>query len=198
MSLADRIKLRLDALGTTARAASIEAGLGEYFVRDILSGKSANPAAVNIAKLAQALRTTAAYLVEGRGEADAKPIPLVNYIGAGAAVMPLDDQGPLEYVEAPPGAVGVIGAAIVRGSSQLPALREGDVVFWGDGSDDPSAFIGLECVVTLADGRCMVKTVLPGSAPGFYTLISHNAAPLQNVSVVTAAPVLWVKRSLAR
>lgn len=197
LSLADRVKERLEAVGLSGREASIAAGLSETYVRDILNGKSARPSGVGIAKLAPVLKTTSAYLLEGTGDAEAQPIPIKSYIGAGAAIVPFEDQGPLEWVEAPPGAVGVVGAAIVRGTSQLPALREGDLVFWGEGSE-PSAYIGLECVCTLADGRVMVKTILPGRSPKTYTLISHNDAPIHDAAIVSASPVLWVKRSLQR
>lgn len=198
MSLTDRIQQRLVALNKTARAASIEAGLGENFIRDVFNGKSREPSASALGKLARVLETTPTYLLEGLAEAAGQPIPLVNYIGAGAAVMPIEDQGPLEYVEAPPGAVGVQGAAIVRGSSQMPALREGDVVFWGDGSNDPAAYLGLECICSLMDGRVLVKTIIGGSRPGYFTLLSHNADPILDVAITSAAPVLWVKRSLQR
>lgn len=198
MVLKDRIQQRLEELGLSAREASKRAGMGEYFVRDLLSGKAKSPKATSLQALAGALETSTEWLLEQRGEMGGLPIPLLYFVGAGAAVMAFDDQAALEYVEAPPGAKDVAGAAIVRGTSQLPVLHDGDVVFWGAASADPSAFIGLECVCTLDDGRQVVKTLLPGSAGGRYTLSAHNEQPMLDVMVSEAAPVLWVKRSLRR
>lgn len=113
-------------------------------------------------------------------------------------VAAFDDQWPLEWAPIPPGDNSVKGAAIVRGTSQLPALRDGDVVFWGEGSADPSHFLGLECVCTLADGRQLVKRIIAGSKRGLYTLLSHNDDPITDAQLSSAAPVLWVKRSLRR
>jgi len=200
LSLPDRVRKRLEVTGKSARQASLEAGLGESYVKDILNGKSLAPAASALAKLARVLETTSSWLSEGTGAEGAVSIPVENYVGAGAVVLPIEDQGSIEYVECPPGAdaSGVLGAAIVKGTSQLPALRQGDVVFWGEGSNDASAFLGLECICTLEDGRVLVKRVISGSKPGLYTLLSHNDEPIEDVRLSSAAPVLWVKRSLRR
>jgi transcriptional regulator with XRE-family HTH domain len=197
-TLVERIEFKLRELSFSAAEASVRAGLGRTYVRDILDGTVNSPKAANLAKLAEVLGTTPEWLLEGRGEDERAVIPLKSYVGAGAQVIPHDDQSNLDYVEPPPGATNVTAAAIVRGSSQLPAFKEGDIVFWGDGSPDASAFYGLECVVSLRDGRTMVKTVMPGTKPGFYTLSSYNEGSIFDVEITSAAPILWVKRSQSR
>jgi transcriptional regulator with XRE-family HTH domain len=65
--LADRIDRRLKKVGMSARAASLEAGLSDAFVRNILKGKSQSPRAENFEALARVLRTTSTWLLKGEG-----------------------------------------------------------------------------------------------------------------------------------
>lgn len=202
MSLSDRIERRLVKLGLSERQASIDAGLSETFVKDIRSAKTASPKYESIQRLAAVLKTTAEWLVEGRGaedlSGDPRQLPVGSFIGAGAVVVPVEQDLPIEYVEVPPGAEGVTQAGIVVGTSQLPVFRPGDILYWGEGSNDASAFLGLECICYLADGRVMLKKVGYGSKPGFYTLSSYNEPDIMDVEITAASPVVWVKRSRSR
>lgn len=63
--LAQRIRERMDALGLNPFSAAQRAGLGEAYVRDILRGKSKNPSADKLGKLAVALETSLTYLISG-------------------------------------------------------------------------------------------------------------------------------------
>lgn len=65
--LADRIARRLERVGLSARAASLEAGLSDAFVRNILKGKSQSPRAENFEALAAVLKTTSSWLLKGEG-----------------------------------------------------------------------------------------------------------------------------------
>jgi phage repressor protein C with HTH and peptisase S24 domain len=65
--LTDRIQKRLAAMGKSARAASLEAGLSDAFIRNILKGKSGSPSADNLAKLAPVLGTTEVWLLREQG-----------------------------------------------------------------------------------------------------------------------------------
>lgn len=198
MSLKQRIEERLTALGISARDASKRAQMNESFVRDILNGKAASPKASSLKALAIALETTPEWLLEHRGDGQRALVPVRFFVGAEAMVAPFSDDDALEYIEAPPGADEVTAAAIVRGNSQIPVLNPGDIVFWGDGSGSPADYIGYECVCELDTGQTLVKTVLPGSKPGLYTLTSYNSPPILDARIVQASPVLWVKRGRAR
>ncbi len=88
----DRIRQRLEKLNLSMRSASLEAGLSDAFIRNIVTGKSASPRGVNLTKLAQVLRTTEAWLQDGEGLPDApigfRPatttyIPLISWVSAG-------------------------------------------------------------------------------------------------------------------
>jgi SOS-response transcriptional repressor LexA len=66
--LKKRIRERMDLLGINALQTAKKSGLGDSFVRDILRGKTRNPSAANLAKLAVALETTADALMGQAGE----------------------------------------------------------------------------------------------------------------------------------
>jgi transcriptional regulator with XRE-family HTH domain len=74
-ALRSGIKSALAARGLTAAAASRKAGLGKDVVRDILSGKSANPGIVSLLALAEALGCDLSDLVGVRSETKAVPVP---------------------------------------------------------------------------------------------------------------------------
>lgn len=198
MPLKERIRQRLIDLKLSGRAASKAAGLSETFIKDILNDRVISPKYESIAALARVLETTAEWLIEGRAPGSGPKLPLRYYVGAGASVMPFDDQLALEWVDVPPGADDVAEAGRIVGTSQLPVFRPGDIVFWGEGSSDVSGFVGLECVCHCADGRVLLKRVGYGSRPGFYTLSSYNEGDMPDVEVTAAAPVIWVKRAQSR
>ena len=128
---------------------------------------------------------------------DVPTIPIVGYVGGGAAVYPVDDHakgaGP-DAVQAPPGlshnAVGVV----VRGDSMWPVFRDGDVLIYDQRSFDPSKYVGKECVVGLSDGRTLVKTLRRDSGEG-WRLTSHNAEEIAGAGVEWAALVRYVVKS---
>lgn len=67
-TLQKRVKERMDALELNAFETAKRANLGSSYVRDILRGKARNPAAANLAKLAEVLRTTPEYLLGRKPE----------------------------------------------------------------------------------------------------------------------------------
>ncbi len=71
--VAQRIRARLKALGLTPRAASLRADRQPFTVRDILSGKNANPKADLILDLARALVCSTDYLLGLRDDPGAAP-----------------------------------------------------------------------------------------------------------------------------
>ena len=74
-TLADRIRHRLEVVGKSAAAVSLEAGLGRSAVQDILSGNSSSPRLDTIQKLTGPLQCSLNYLVSGsQGGADHPPV----------------------------------------------------------------------------------------------------------------------------
>jgi transcriptional regulator with XRE-family HTH domain len=124
-------------------------------------------------------------------------VPVVGYVGAGAEIHPIDDhtQGDgLDTIPAPPGLVKGI-ALIVRGDSMWPRYSDGDIVVFEqkDIQQTVEALAGRTCYVKLNDGRALLKILQKGTTPGMWTLLSHNAPPIENVGISSAFPVAWVK-----
>lgn len=120
-----------------------------------------------------------------------RQVRLVGYIGAGAAIYPIDDGGD-EWVEAPPAVSRSTVAGKVKGTSQLPMYEDGWIIYWSRHLP-PEEMVNRRCVVQLADGRVLVKTLKRGSIKGHWTLASSNDEDIENVVVEWAAPIDWIK-----
>lgn len=85
-AIAARIDERLGALGLSARAASIKAGLSADFVRDI-NRKPIVPRLDTLAQLARALETSPEWLAYGDDEPDEREftrVPVISWVSASA------------------------------------------------------------------------------------------------------------------
>jgi transcriptional regulator with XRE-family HTH domain len=89
--LVDRLHKLINARAISARALSRQAGLGDTYVNDLLSGKNSNPSIPAVQAIASALETSVAYLVGESGHHDSiataravAPMPLIGIVEAGA------------------------------------------------------------------------------------------------------------------
>lgn len=130
------------------------------------------------------------------GEGAASPqATMIGYIGAGEAIYPFDDEFAWEPVLAPPAMVNPL-AAIVRGQSMVPVYRDGDILFFGNITEDYSALINQDCIVQIKDGPRQIKCLRNGKKPGFMRLYSYaTATESDDVKIMWAAPVAWIKRN---
>lgn len=110
-------------------------------------------------------------------------LSVLGYIGAGAAIFPINDGDPLHEVDLdipiPRGSVG----AIVRGDSMLPIFEDGDLIAYSGETMTPEMALGQTCIVQLADGRMLIKTIRRGSRSGLFTLTSSNAPDIEDVAI---------------
>lgn len=94
-----RINKRLDAVGLSESAAAKQAGLSDSAIRNMRrklehGDNSAGASIRTLDKLAPVLKTSAAWLMEGRGpeEGDVRtetiPVPLISWVSAGALLQP--------------------------------------------------------------------------------------------------------------
>lgn len=65
--LSERIKKRLDVVKMSARAASLAANMSGDAIRNILRGRSEEPGAQTLSKLAAPLRCRVEWLISGKG-----------------------------------------------------------------------------------------------------------------------------------
>ncbi len=80
----------------------------------------------------------------------------------------------------------------IRSDTIFP-WRDGDIVLGARTHGPPSDYIGKRCVVTLTDGRRLMRELFRSAHRGRYLLLSHAAPPIDEAEVIDAAPVLWTK-----
>lgn len=177
----------MDARGIKAKPLAKAAQLGETAVRDILEGRSLDPKLGTLHKLADVLQIPVDDLLGNNR------VPLTGRIGAGGLVAWLPEAEVSEFVPRPPLAPGPLMALCVSGDSMLPKYEEGDVIYIRRDHDGVlPAYLNRYCAVCCGDGGTYLKLLAPGTKPGHYTLRSLNAADMEDMEVVWAAPVLFV------
>lgn len=196
MTLRRRITQRLDALGISMRQASLKAGLGTHFLRDLLANEGQSPRAENLARLAYALETTPEWLLDARGDERPIGVPIMGKVGAAQEFFPATDQGALDYAPMPPEGEAY-GAAEIDGDSGWPVYKHGGLVYYGEWRTDLDELIGEDVLAELADGRMLLKTLAARNGSTF-TLTAHNGPPLLAVEIVRAAPIEWVRPPRAK
>jgi phage repressor protein C with HTH and peptisase S24 domain len=189
MSIHDRLKrARKDAGYDTAAAAVRTFGFNEntYGANERGTAPYGREAAV---RYARAFRVSVEWLLTGKGamRPNRKEVRVVGIVGAGAAILPVDEGG-FDPVTPPYGVPDDALAFVVRGDSQWPMYEDGTAVI-AVRVDDVREVVGRRAIVTLSDQRRLLKTVQNGSRSGCYTLTSHNAPPLHDVEIVEAARV---------
>lgn len=145
----------------------------------------------------RAFRVKPGWLLTGEASVEHNQVPLLGYVGAGFAIMPLGDSAELERVEPPPGVQTPLTAVKVRGNSMSPAYYDGDVIFYDHENDcrPPAELVGRECVVRLRDGRMFVKRIHKGVGRGRFLLTSYNSEPIIDAPVEWACPVKFIQRA---
>lgn len=189
-----RIKeLRKSLKGWTQADLAEATGLSQSYIGAIESKNIAkSPSMGTLASIADALGVRIGELFD-----DAKPIPVVGTVGAGARVPLVDTyaMGDGMYHIARPfelrdkKAVGVE----IEGDSMLPTYQNGDVLFYTrDVYGVPTEAVGRICVCEDENEDAWVKYVKNGSEPGRFHLISLNplADNMFDVRLKWAAPVL--------
>ena len=92
-----RIAERLEALGKSASAASMQAGLGRSSIRDILSGKAKNPRIDTLRNLAGPLQCSIEYLLGESDVLDGTLLPRVPGDGRAVSAVLMDSAWVIEF-----------------------------------------------------------------------------------------------------
>lgn len=142
-------------------------------------------------KYAKAFRVSKAWLLTGEGQPGNRQVRLVGYVGAAQTVYQFDDVD-AGWVDAPPSGSDGVEAVEVKGGSMYPLMEDGAVLYYSK-MLSPEEMINKRCIVKLEDERILVKTLKRGSEPGLFTLASFNAPDIEDVGVIWAAPIDWIK-----
>lgn len=128
-----------------------------------------------------------------KGPATGRPqamVPLVGYVGAGAATTFFpQDSGHLDEVPAPDGSSEATVAVEIRGDS-LGSFFDRWLVYYDDVRRPVTADqINKLCVVGLDDGRILIKKIQRSKTRGHFHLISQTEAPIFDAVIDWAARV---------
>lgn len=194
-AIRDAIEREMKEKGFSRRSLSSAAGMSESAVRDLLT-RTDNPGIGTLRKIAEALTMPVDELT-----GIALMVPVLGKIGAGGQVLfsvdpdiELHDLDEMPYVPRPPLTRGRLMALEVVGASMLPKYEDGDVVYVRRDHDGIlPTYLNRYCAVRTSDGGTFLKILAPGSQSGRYTLRSLNAPDMENVEVVWAAPVSFVR-----
>lgn len=128
-------------------------------------------------------------------ETSLQKVPLIGFVGAGAAVnMYAVGQGPFGEVDMPPGGNEKTVAVEVRGDSMTGLADDRWIIYYDARYEPPhEGLVGKLCVIGLTSETVLVKKLFPGRQPNRFDLYSTNGAPLFDQEVVWAAKVMWIK-----
>lgn len=190
-SIREALRRAMERKGAKATSLSLQIGTNRSLVKDLLE-RTDDVKLSTLTKLAGALDVSIHELVS------TPPVPIVGYIGAGGTVI-FEDLGVEDTVLRPPGINGNLVALMVRGSSMLPKYKDGDIIYIQREHDGifPD-YIGEDCAVRLVTGETYIKQIIHGNESGKFTLLSLNAAPIENVEVEWATPVLFIMPARSR
>jgi hypothetical protein len=128
--------------------------------------------------------------LDGMDQAPTKEVPLVGYVGAGAAAHYYGsaDDG-LGTAPAPDGATDSTVAVEIRGDS-LGELFDHWIVYYDDvRAPVTHDLLGRLCVVGLPDDRVLIKKIVRSKTEGLYHLLSNMEGPILDQEVWWAARV---------
>jgi hypothetical protein len=119
-------------------------------------------------------------------------VPIVGHVGAGAEAHFYGEAAddPADSVPAPVGATPDTVGVEIRGNS-LGAAYNGWVAFYDDRREPITEDLyGRLCVVSLSDGRILIKTPRPARLKGRFHLMSDNEEPILDAKLIWAARVI--------
>lgn len=193
----NRIRELRDDRSMTIEDLAAATGLSVSYVSRLESGDR-NLSVKNINLFADALSVDPRDVLSSDVESKRSVVAVMGRIGAGAEILPEDEQVPPEglyEIETPFPIPEDAIAFEVTGESMWPRYDPGDVIIcWRQGVHVDEV-LGWEAAVKTSDGKRYLKRVLRGSTTGTYDLESHNAAPIRGVGIVWVAAIQSVIRT---
>lgn len=193
MTIANRIKQRRLMLTLSQERLAESIGVKQSAVSGWEVGRN-RPKGDVLIRLADRLGVSEEWLQFGDNRSRRKQTRIRGLLGAGDQVLMLPDDA-VEWTNAPPDEEIETEAFEVRGNSQWPVYRNGDIIFYEkDRTGRPSDLIGEEAIVELDDGGLYLKRIMRGSRSGLYTLASHNAPEMEDRRIISCAEIIWIRR----
>lgn len=185
-------KARRDAGYDTPTEAARARGWNEVTYRAHENGeRGLRPDAAT--KYARAFKVSAGWLLTGELAMRGKDqVPIIGKVGASTeeAIIQSESDGELGTADMPPGGSHRTVALEVQGESQRGLAEDGWLIYYDDVRNPPTSdMFGELCVVGLADGRVLIKKLIPTNSLGVFHLESRSAPTLYDEIVEWAAIV---------
>ncbi|WP_245297303.1 XRE family transcriptional regulator [Rhizobium oryziradicis] len=192
----NRLKALREERGQTIEQLAEATGLSTSYVSRLEKGER-NLSVKNMNLFAHALDVAPQEILLPRKETRENSVMVMGRIGAGAEIVPDEEQIPPEglyEVETPFPIPDDALAFEVNGDSMWPRYDDGDIVICWAQSVIPDSVVGWEAAVKTGDGRRYLKRIRKGADAGTYDLESHNAPPIRGVELVWVAAIQSVIR----
>lgn len=156
-----------------------------------------NPSRQRAIRYGQAYGVRWEWILEGTGSPTSK-LPKLRILGKverNGEVVFYPTPRIVERDDMPLGVNATEMAALeVVGGAMRGIADDGWLIFFEDVRQPPTKqLVGKLCVLEVADGRVMVRTLQPGRKKGRYDLESSTEPTLRDQQVVWAARVTWIK-----
>lgn len=192
-NLLSLIKSGLQQHSLSISALERHADVPKDTVRDFLRGKTQILRADKLQKIVRVLQPQ-------------EKLPVRYVLGNNAELLPHSG----EEVDFPPGIEkNSVEAVLIRSNAMSPVFQEGWIVYYstdkaspssktgwqvpyGSGSGPFSTFINKPCVIRLADGSLMLRT-LKQAPEGKFTLTAYNTPDIRDVSISEAYRIVFIK-----
>lgn len=147
----------------------------------------------NARRYARRFGVSLSWLLTGQGPRNAsEAIEIRGYIGAGAEIEDQDGASRFEEIGIEVADQDAFEWYEVRGDSMQPRVYPGELIAFERREYEPAQLLRQECLVLLEDGRRFFKKLNPGSAPGYFDLISYNDADRPDERVISVGKVAMI------
>jgi transcriptional regulator with XRE-family HTH domain len=141
-----------------------------------------------VEKLALVLETSPEYLYFGRSPTQAT-LPVLGRLGQ-AGLLEAQPEGLLELITLRD---DQLRGYRVQDDSMAPVFRPRQIALvLPVVTEEPGRQVGRDTLVELADGRCLLRRLMPSAMPDRFDLAAYNAPPLPMVAVSSARSIVGV------
>lgn len=206
-TLGDRVRIEREARGwsqgglaSKVRAVNPALRTKQSTIFSIERGESKKTTI--IVELAKVFGVRPEWLRTGNGPKEPGPdgtlgVPILGYAGARERIDLIDGdhREAIDQLDVP-GPNDDFSAIVVRGSSMVPAYRDGDYLLFRQRPFAPEQIVNTDCVVITERNRVYIKKVKAGRVKGRYDLLSYNSEhdPILDVEIEAAWPIEWIRR----